>query len=592
MSNVISQRVDALRDAMRRKGVHACIIPSSDPHCGEYVPAHWQSREWISGFNGSAGTAVVTLSHAALWTDSRYFIAAAEQLAGTPFTLMKDGLADTPTIPQWLASVLSPCATVAADGWVWDCATLHSLKEELKQVGLVMRTDLDFIADLWTDRPSLPLNPVEIQPLEYAGESAAAKLARLRAEMQSANADTMLLCALDDIAWICNIRSTDVHCTPVAVSYLVITADAATLFIDRRKLSPEIVQALAAEGIATEPYEYVRCSGKRVMLSSATCNYSLAMGIFHSGAKIIDDNPVASMKAVKNEAEIEGFRRAMRRDGVAMVRFLRWLENAMRNPGEPVTELTVDERLTAERAAQPGFRSLSFDTIAAYGPHGAIVHYEATPASASVLRPHGLLLLDSGAQYQDGTTDITRTIPLGPLTPQECLDYTLVLKGHIALAILRFPRGISGTRIDAFARQALWQHGLDYGHGTGHGVGSFLSVHEGPHQIRHSWKPVGLQPGMTVTNEPGLYREGAHGVRIENTMLVVPDIETPFGSFCRLEALTLCPIDREPILADLLTDTEIAYLDSYHSRVWSELSPILDEADKEWLCHATRPMKS
>ncbi|MCF0184298.1 MAG: aminopeptidase P family protein [Bacteroidaceae bacterium] len=594
MKQMVRQRVDAMRDAMRRRGIHAFILPSSDPHCGEYVPAHWQSREWISGFNGSAGTAVVTLEDAALWTDSRYFLAAADQLASTPFSLMREARPETPTIAQWLSQTLEAGSVVAADGWVWDYGTLLDIKEELEAAGLVLRTDIDLVEELWTDRPSLPLNAVEVQPLEFAGESASDKLGRIRESMAEAGADHLLLCALDDVAWTCNIRSTDVHCTPMAVAYLLVGCTDAVLYIDHRKLTEAVADHLMSEGIRTAPYEDIRNvsgAGERFLLSNATCNYALVDSLVAAGVTIIDDNPVSLMKAVKNETEIEGFRRAMRRDGVAMVRFCRWLSERM-EAGEldTITELTVDERLTAERAAQEHFRGLSFDTIAAYGPHGAIVHYEATPETASRLEPHGLLLLDSGAQYRDGTTDITRTIPLGPLTPQECHDYTLVLKGHIALATQRFPEGVAGTRIDAFARYALWQEGMDYGHGTGHGVGSYLSVHEGPQGVRHTWKPAGLVPGMTMTNEPGIYREGCHGVRIENTMLVVADGETDFGRFCHLEALTLCPIDRAPILLSLLTTAEIAYIDAYHARVWTELSPLLDGKDKAWLRQATLPL--
>lgn len=584
----------AMRDAMRRRGIHAFILPSSDPHCGEYVPAHWQSREWISGFNGSAGTAVVTVDDAVLWTDSRYFLAAADQLADTPFSLMREGQKATPSIAQWLVRTLEAGNVVAADGWVWDYGTLREVKEELEEAGLVLRTDIDLVEELWSDRPTLPLNAVEMQPMEFAGESAAHKLGRIRETMEQAGADHLLLCALDDVAWTCNIRSTDVHCTPMAVAYLLVGRTDAVLYIDNRKLTEAVIASLAAEGIRTAAYEDIRNvseTGGRFMLSNATCNYALVESLVATGATIIDDNPVARMKAVKNETEIEGFRRAMRRDGVAMVRFYRWLSERM-EAGEldSVTELTVDERLTAERAAQENYRGLSFDTIAAYGEHGAIVHYEATSETASRLEPHGLLLLDSGAQYRDGTTDITRTIPLGPLTAQECMDYTLVLKGHIALATQRFPEGVSGTRIDAFARYALWQEGMDYGHGTGHGVGSYLSVHEGPQGVRHTWKPAGLMPGMTMTNEPGIYREGSHGVRIENTMIVVSDGESDFGRFCHLEALTLCPIDRAPILLSMLSSEEIAYIDAYHARVWEELSPLVEGADKKWLRQATLPL--
>ncbi|MBR3858316.1 MAG: aminopeptidase P family protein [Bacteroidaceae bacterium] len=556
MASNIVKRVESLREYLRRNGLCAFIFPSTDPHQGEYVPEHWQTRKWISGFDGSAGTAVVTLSDAALWTDSRYFIAAAQQLEGTPFTLMKDGLPDTPAIPEWLCQQLTENDVVGIDGEVFTATEIEELRSALGKAGILLRTDLDPAEELWTDRPPIPKNKVEIQPLEFAGESAESKIERVRQALREQNADSILISQLDEIAWLLNMRGSDVHCNPVFVSYVLLTQNDVTLFIDSEKLDDSVKNYLNRIGVKVLPY------GKPSFESKAF-------------------DPIPAMKSIKNHAEIEGFRRAMIRDGVAMVRFLHWLKPAVEAGKE--TELSIDRKLTALRAEQDLYRGLSFDTIAAYGPHGAIVHYEATPESDVVLEPKGLLLLDSGAQYQDGTTDITRTIALGPLTDEERLDYTLVLKGHIRLALTRFPDGISGTQIDALARYAMWQHGINYGHGTGHGVGSYLCVHEGPHQIRHTWKPAPLHAGMTVTNEPGIYRQGKHGVRIENTMLIVEDGETEFGRFLHLEPLTLCPIDLTPVVWDMMAPEEITYLNTYHKKVYDELSPLLEEEERQWL---------
>ncbi len=557
MTTEIIARVESLREYLRENDLHAFIFPSTDPHQGEYVPEHWQTRQWISGFDGSAGTAVVTLDDAALWTDSRYFIAAEQQLEGTPFRLMKDGLPDTPTITEWLTHTMKGGTTVGIDGNVFTLSDIKALAEELGKAGIGLRTDLDPAEKLWTDRPPIPKHKVEIHPLKYAGETAESKIARVRQALREQHIDGIAVSALDDIAWLLNLRGKDVHCNPVFVSHIVLTLDRLTLYIDSEKLDGQTAEYLRGLGVEVKPYSEFKPSDWSHLPAAS---------------------PIPAMKSIKNDTEIEGFRKAMKRDGVAMVRFLRWLETAA---GE--TEMSIDRKLTTLRAEQPLYRGLSFDTIAAYGPHAAIVHYEASPETDARLEPHGLLLLDSGAQYQDGTTDITRTIALGPLSEEERLDYTLVLKGHIRLATARFPDGISGTQIDALARSPMWQYGINYGHGTGHGVGSYLCVHEGPHQIRHTWKPAPLHANMTVTNEPGIYREGKHGVRIENTMLVVADGQTEFGKFLRLEPLTLCPIDLTPVLWDMMTPEEMTYLNNYHKKVYDELSPYLTEEEKKWL---------
>lgn len=591
--NQAGRRVAQLRRYMEDHGISAFIFPSTDPHCGEYVPRHWETRKWISGFDGSAGTAVVTLTDAALWTDSRYFLAAEEQLAGTPFRLMRERIPGTPEITEWLAQVLPAGSRVGIDAWVNTIALRRSLAQGLAEHGLQLVAAGDPAAALWTDRPPIPDSPVEVHPLSCAGEPASHKLARLRARLGEMGAGAMLVGQLDEVAWLTNLRGCDVHCCPVAVGYVLVTPQEAVLYISPRKTDARVQDYLHSQGISTRPYTALAADlsglgASSILLDPDRCNSQVA-DCLPPGCRIVEAlSPIATFKAVKNEAEQEGFRRAMLRDGVAMARFLHWLVPAVEAGGQ--TELSVAARLEQLRSEQPLYRGLSFDTIAGYGPHGAIVHYEPTPESDAPLQARGLLLLDSGAQYTDGTTDITRTIALGPLTPQECADYTLVLKGHIRLAMVRFPAGSSGTQLDVLARYAMWQQGVNYLHGTGHGVGSCLNVHEGPHQIRMNYMPAPLVAGMTVTNEPGIYRAGLHGVRIENTMLITRFMEGEYGEFLQLEPLTLCPIDKKPILTDMMQPDEIAYLNAYHARVYDALSPHLDEAERAWLREATSPL--
>ncbi len=591
--NQAGRRVAQLRRYMEDHGISAFIFPSTDPHCGEYVPRHWETRKWISGFDGSAGTAVVTLTDAALWTDSRYFLAAEEQLAGTPFRLMRERIPGTPDITEWLAQVLPAGSRVGIDAWVNTIALRRSLAQGLAAHGLQLVAAGDPAAALWTDRPPIPDSPVEVHPLSCAGEPASHKLARLRARLGEMGAGAMLVGQLDEVAWLTNLRGCDVHCCPVAVGYVLVTPQEAVLYISPRKTDARVQDYLHSQGISTRPYTALAADlsglvASSILLDPDRCNSQVA-DCLPPGCRIVEAlSPIATFKAVKNEAEQEGFRRAMLRDGVAMARFLHWLVPAVEAGGQ--TELSVSARLEQLRSEQPLYRGLSFDTIAGYGPHGAIVHYEPTPESDAPLQARGLLLLDSGAQYTDGTTDITRTIALGPLTPQECADYTLVLKGHIRLAMVRFPAGSSGTQLDVLARYAMWQQGINYLHGTGHGVGSCLNVHEGPHQIRMNYMPAPLLAGMTVTNEPGIYRAGLHGVRIENTMLITRFMEGEYGEFLQLEPLTLCPIDKKPILTDMMQPDEIAYLNAYHARVYDALSPLLDEAERAWLREATSPL--
>lgn len=593
MKETISNRLAAVREVMRREHLAAFVFPSTDPHNSEYVPDHWKGREWISGFDGSAGTAVVTMTSAALWTDSRYFIAAAEQLGGTEFVLMKERLPETPTVAQWLGEQLrdSDSKEVGIDGMTCAYSMVEGLIGELRKAGgLTLRTNLDILAQVWTDRPPVPLNEVVVQPLNLAGEPAREKISRIRQALRGQHADGMLVTALDDIAWTLNLRGSDVHCNPVFVAYLLISSTKATLFVDRRKLTAEALASLKEAGIDVDDYGNVQKGLKdyfeyNILLDPDSVNYTLYKAA-SSHRVVAAASPVPAMKAVKNDAEIAGFHEAMLRDGIAMVKFLKWLKPAVAQGGQ--TEMSIARRLYELRSEQPLFRDISFDTIAAYQEHGAIVHYEPTEATDMPLKAEGLLLLDSGAQYQNGTTDITRTVALGPLTEEQRRVYTLVLKGHIQLDMLTFPDGASGTQLDALARKDMWAEGYNYLHGTGHGVGSYLNVHEGPHQIRMEYRPAPLHAGMTVTDEPGIYLEGQFGVRIENTLLITPFRETAFGKFLRFEALTLCPIDTAPIVREMMTDEEVQWLNSYHGRVRETLSPHLSDEERAWLDEATK----
>lgn len=596
MKEYIAQRLEALREVMRRENLDAFIFPSTDPHNSEYVPDRWKGREWISGFNGSAGTAVVTMHSAALWTDSRYFIAAADQLSGTEFQLMKLKIEGTPTISEWLGSELREVssAQVGVDGMCNSAANVEVLVSDLRREGgITVRTNLDPLDIVWTDRPQIPASKVEIQPVELAGETVASKLTRIRKALRDLHADGMLMSALDDVAWTLNLRGTDVHCTPVFVSYLLISTTSATLYINKEKLTPEVEAYLESQGVKMAGYDDVRKGIKEyaeynILLDPNETNYTLSR-LVDVQEVIRHKSPIPAMKAIKNEAEIRGYRSAMLKDGIALVKFLRWLKPAVEAGGQ--TEISIDKKLTSLRAEQPLFRDISFDTIAGYGAHGAIVHYEATPETDIPLEPHGLLLLDSGAQYQDGTTDITRTIALGPVSDYEKHIYTLVLKGHIQLEICKFPSGASGTQMDILAREAMWREGLNYLHGTGHGVGSYLSVHEGPHQFRLEWMPAPFLENMTVTDEPGIYLAGQFGVRIENTLLISHYKDTEFGKFLQFESLTLCPIDTTPVVKEELLPEEVAWLNEYHQHVYDMLAPHLDdEGDKEWLRKATMPI--
>lgn len=594
--NMINQRLESLREVMKREHLAAFIFPSTDAHQSEYVADHWMGRAWISGFDGSAGTAVVTMHSAALWTDSRYFLAAEEQLKGTEFQLMKLKIPGTLSIAEWLGKELQDVDSpeVGLDGWVNSYSSTSGLIADLRKAGgITVRTNFDPLEEIWKDRPSIPLKPVEIQPMEFAGEDVSSKIKRIRLALRAQHADGMLISALDDIAWTLNLRGTDVHCVPVFVSYLLIASDKVSLFVDEAKVSSEIREYLESNGVYIYKYNKVEeglkaYSEYNILLDGNETSYYLWKAV-RCQEIVQASSPIPAMKAVKNEAEIAGYRSAMLKDGVAMVKFLKWLLPAVEAGGE--TEISIDKKLTALRAEQKLFRDISFDTIAGYQAHGAIVHYEATPETDIPLKPEGLLLLDSGAQYQDGTTDITRTIALGPITEEMKHIYTLVLKAHIQLELAKFPDGASGTQLDALGRECMWREGFNFLHGTGHGVGSYLSVHEGPHQIRMEYMPTPLRAGMTLTDEPGLYLAGKFGVRIENTVLLSDYMKTEFGKFLQIEPLTLCPIDTAPIDLTMLMPEELAWLNEYHAKVYAELAPYLDEEEKKWLENATKAIK-
>lgn len=578
---------------MQNEGIQAFIIPSTDPHLSEYVAPHWKSREWISGFTGSAGTVVITSEKAGLWTDSRYFLQAAQQLEGTEVELYKEMLPETSGIPAFLSATLQKGDTVGIDGKMFSAAEVELLQEELAKSHITVRNVPDPMNALWADRPPMPEAPAFVYDLQYAGKSFAEKLPLIRKEMEKAGAEALLLSALDEIAWTLNVRGSDVHCNPVVVSYLLIDQEEVHYFIRPQKVTNELAAYIEENKIQVHPYEDIACflgrlQAESILANPAKTNYAIYSAIRPDCRIVEGASPVSLLKAIRNEQEIKGIHDAMQRDGVALVKFLKWLEEAV--PTGRETEISVDRQLHAFRAAQPLYMGESFDTIAGYKEHGAIVHYEATPETDVALKPEGLLLLDSGAQYLDGTTDITRTIALGALTEEERTDYTLILKGHIALAMAVFPEGTRGAQLDVLARMPIWKQCMNFLHGTGHGVGHFLNVHEGPQSIRMNENPVALQAGMVTSNEPGVYKAGSHGVRIENLVLTVPAGEGMFGNYLKFETITLCPICKKGIVTELLTNEEIDWLNDYHRMVYVKLSPDLNPDEKEWLKEACSPV--
>ena len=591
MNSIINERIAALRAHIVKENIQAFIIPSTDPHTSEYVAPHWQSREWISGFTGSAGTVVVTAKEAGLWTDSRYFLQADRQIEGTGIALYKEMLPETPSIPAFLSSLLQKGDTVGIDGKMFSADEVQHLQRELRQSGIYVKSIADPMQLLWSDRPAMPLAPAFVYDTKYAGKSFTEKLSAVRKKMKAAGAESLLLSALDEIAWLLNIRGSDVHCNPVVVSYLLIERYEIHCFIQPQKVTAELASYFKANGISIHGYKEIEdylsnTHAESILVNPVKTNYAIYSAICPTCRIINGTSPIALLKAVRNEQEIIGIHAAMQRDGIALVRFLKWLEEAV--PAGRETEISVDRKLHEFRAAQPLYMGESFDTIAGYKEHGAIVHYEATPETDVALKPEGFLLLDSGAQYLDGTTDITRTIALGNLTEEEKLDYTLILKGHIALAMAVFPEGTRGAQLDVLARMPIWQQHMNYLHGTGHGVGHFLNVHEGPQSIRMNENPIPLQPGMITSNEPGVYKAGSHGIRTENLVLTVPAGKGMFGNYLKFETITLCPICRKGIIKELLTAEEIKWLNKYHQTVYEKLAPDLNNDEREWLKEACK----
>ena len=589
MKQSISERIHALR-MWFKPNIQAFIIPSTDPHLSEYVAPHWKSREWISGYTGSAGTVVITEKKAGLWTDSRYFLQAAEQLQGSGIDLYKEMLPETPSITKFLSDELQPGESVGIDGKMFSVEQVESMQAELSAKNIQIVFCPDPMDELWENRPPMPESPAFVYDIKYAGKSCSEKIAAIRTELKKKSAESVMLSALDEIAWTLNLRGNDVHCNPVVVSYLLITEKKAVLFIAPEKVTEEVRNYLEKQQIEIQNYSNTEIylsdlNSSSILMNPAKTNYSVFSSVNPQCRIIRGEAPVALLKAIRNEQEIKGIHAAMQRDGVALVKFLRWLESAV--PSGTETELSIDRKLHAFRATQDLYAGESFDTIAGYKEHGAIVHYSATEESNATLHPKGFLLLDSGAQYLDGTTDITRTIALGELTTEEKTDYTLVLKGHIALAMAVFPSGTRGAQLDVLARMPLWSHKMNFLHGTGHGVGHFLSVHEGPQSIRMNENPIVLQPGMVTSNEPGVYKGGSHGIRTENLTLVCSAGEGLFGEYLKFETITLCPICKKGIIKELLTADEVDWLNNYHQQVYEKLSPKLNEEEKAWLKEAT-----
>ncbi len=588
--------IGRLREWMRRQGLEAFVVPTADPHMSEYTAEHWQSRRWLTGFTGSAGTAVVTAAGAAgLWTDSRYFLQAEEQLRGSGCRLYKMRLEGTPSVGEFLRDSLDAGSTVGFDGRLFAAAEIEDLRSILGAKHIEMRSTPDPMDDIWDGRPAMPTGAAYVLDTKYAGLSATDKLGLIRRALRCAGGCSGIwVSALDEIAWTLNLRGSDVHCNPVVTSHLYIGENSAVLFVDPRKVDGRVSAHLAAAGVDVRPYcaaeAYLQqeLNGVLIVMDPAKTSYAICHAR-QDNRMAAADNPIPLLKAVKNAVETDGLRRAMTRDGVALVRFQMWLEEAMQTR-RTVTETDIARRLRELRSEQPLYIGESFDTIAGYGAHGAIVHYEATAQSDVPLEPRGFVLIDSGAQYLDGTTDITRTIALGPLTDEERTDYTLVLKGCIDLAMAVFPEGTRGDQIDVLARLPLWEQRMNYLHGTGHGVGSFLNVHEGPQSIRMEHNPVALAAGMVTSDEPGLYKDGSHGIRTENLLLTVPVGDGMFGRYLGFETLTLCPIDTAPVRKELLDSAETAWLNSYHKTVCDRLSPHLDAAERRWLAEATRAL--
>ena len=593
MKTDIKSRLEALRAEMDKAGVDLAVIPHADPHQSEYMSSHWHLRGFFSGFTGSAGTLVVGKEEACLWTDSRYFLQAAQQLEGTGIKLMKEGIPGTPEISEYIINSLPAGATVGIDGMQFSINAENSLRKELNAHDIKLDTTFRPADAIWTDRPALPANKAFIHELKYSGEATADKISKILNAINQKGADSILVSALDELAWTLNLRGSDVKYNPVVTAFLYLGKENSTLFIDEIKLDDKTNAYLIANGISTAPYDGVATflsrlpETEKVLVDPASTSSAMASPL--GNRMVTEKSPIPLMKGVKNEVQIAGIHAAMKRDGVALVRAMMDIEQ-MLSEGKNLTEMEVGRILTRRRSEQPLYFDDSFGTIAGYRGHGAIVHYEATPESDSTIEPDGLLLIDSGAQYLDGTTDITRTIALGSPTEDERHDFTLVMKGHIALGSAIFPEGTRGSQLDALARHFLWNEGKSYLHGTGHGVGHFLNVHEGPQNIRLNENPATLVPGMLTSNEPGLYITDKYGIRCENLILTVPAFTTEFGNFYKFETVTLFPFDIKLFDVNIMTEEEICWLNAYHKRVYDTLSPELNKQECAWLEKKTIPL--
>lgn len=588
----VDARVNSLRTLMRERGIDAFIVPSDDNHGSEYVSEYFRAREWVTGFTGSAGTAVITLEEAHLWTDGRYFLQGAKEIEGTSYILEKLGEPGVKNHVEWLADNLQAGSTVAFNGKVFTVAALNSLKSLLANKNINIKAEEDLFEKVWTERPSMPKGKMFIHELKYTGKSLSEKLAMVREEMKKEGISDFILASLDDIAWLLNLRGADVPCNPVFLSYLLMNDKGCTLYIDKDKVSQEISKYLEENNVNVKGYEeivsdIVKIDDKAVVTYDPTKTNVWIKDALSGNVKVVERrNITTDLKARKNEAELSNIENAMIKDGVAMVKFFNWLK---KNIGKTeITEITAADKLTQFRSEGEGFVDISFSTISGYGPNGAIIHYHATEENHSKLEPKSLYLIDSGAQYLDGTTDITRTLALGELTEEEMVDYTLVLKGNISLSMAKFLYGIAGCNLDILARKPMWDRGIDYKHGTGHGIGYLLNVHEGPQGIRKEISNVALEKGMLISNEPGIYREGKHGIRLENIIAVNIEAETEFGKFMRFDVLTYCPFELEALKVELLSSEEKQWLNNYHELVYNKLEGYLNDEEKAWLREATR----
>ncbi len=591
-----NQKLDALRQSMKAAGVDACLIPTADPHISEYLPEHWAARSYFSGFTGSQGTFVVTLTQSALWVDGRYFIQAERQIQGSEITLQRMGVAGVPTLQEYLKTTLTAGQTLAVDGMLAPSSLILELEQLLNPMDITIRS-VDLISENWPNRPALPASKAWLLEERFAGLSAAEKLAQVRKALAQQNANTLVVTRLDSVAWLLNLRGGDLPCTPFALGYCVVDEDSAVLFLDKERLDSQSVEALQQQGVSIQPYTalvdflkgYSRAA--RVLVDTEGTNWAIYQTLQQNShfTMLEGEDPIQALKAVKNPVEIQNIRNAHIKDGVAMVRFQIWLEQQLA-AGSSLTEVDVDAKLFELRTAQPDNIGISFDTIAAYGANAAMMHYHATPESCSWLEPRGFLLVDSGGQYLDGTTDITRTYALGPLTEQEKDFYTYVLKAHIDLAQVQFLEGCTGSNLDIMARAAVWKHGIDYRCGTGHGIGFVGNVHEGPQRLHTRLQKVAFEPGMIVTNEPGIYEEGLVGIRIENELLCELRTENQYGRFLGFEVITYCPIDLTGVRKELLTQDELEWLNAFHAQVYNTLKPHLTQEEAQWLEEKTKPL--